>query len=221
MHMQHAHAMDMDMNMRMQHAHVPLSRTWCHTATFCVLSREFADISAVDAAIAGGARTFAVLGIGSLLPALHAASRGANVAVVEACEPDDVNWTNVGVSDAYLYAQAVLSMALTGGVVLAGFLAVDYVSGENVVLGSFALAAINALMPTFLFVLALFERHRTRGQYEELCVLLLLPLCYRHSLASPPPRPGTCTSSSSPASSTRPSSSSSAPRSPRCSPRRP
>ena len=87
MHMQHAHAMDMDMNMRMQHAHVPLSRTWCHTATFCVLSREFADISAVDAAIAGGARTFAVLGIGSLLPALHAASRGANVAVVEACEP--------------------------------------------------------------------------------------------------------------------------------------
>ena len=41
----------------------------------------------VDAALAKGARTFAVLGVGSLLPALHAARRGASVAIVEACEP--------------------------------------------------------------------------------------------------------------------------------------
>lgn len=41
----------------------------------------------IDAALANGARTFAVLGVGSLLPALHAARRGASVAIVEACEP--------------------------------------------------------------------------------------------------------------------------------------
>ena len=34
-----------------------------------------------------GARTFAVLGSGSILPALHAARRGASVAIVEPCEP--------------------------------------------------------------------------------------------------------------------------------------
>ena len=42
---------------------------------------------AIDRAIHSGARTFAVLGVGSLLPALHAARCGAHVAVVESVEP--------------------------------------------------------------------------------------------------------------------------------------
>lgn len=43
--------------------------------------------SAIDASIARGARTFAFLGAGSLLPALHAARAGASVAVIEPVEP--------------------------------------------------------------------------------------------------------------------------------------
>ena len=42
---------------------------------------------AIDRAIHSGARTFAVLGVGSLLPALHAARCGAHVAVGEPVEP--------------------------------------------------------------------------------------------------------------------------------------
>jgi predicted RNA methylase len=43
--------------------------------------------TAIDRSIAAGARTFVVLGAGSLLPALHAAQSGARVAIVEPCEP--------------------------------------------------------------------------------------------------------------------------------------
>lgn len=42
--------------------------------------------AAIDRTISQGARTFAILGIGSMLPALHAARRGAIVAVVEPSE---------------------------------------------------------------------------------------------------------------------------------------
>ena len=43
--------------------------------------------TAIDAALASGARTFAVLGAGSLLPAMHAAHAGARVVIVEPCAP--------------------------------------------------------------------------------------------------------------------------------------
>ena len=46
-----------------------------------------AYVAAIDSALASGARTFAVLGAGSLLPALHAARAGAKVAIIEPCEP--------------------------------------------------------------------------------------------------------------------------------------
>lgn len=43
--------------------------------------------AAIDAALADGAQTFAVLGAGSMLPALHAARSGGRVVIVEPCEP--------------------------------------------------------------------------------------------------------------------------------------
>jgi hypothetical protein len=46
-----------------------------------------AYVRAIDLAISAGARTFGVLGVGSLLPALHAARSGAGVLVVEPAEP--------------------------------------------------------------------------------------------------------------------------------------
>ena len=43
--------------------------------------------AAIDGALAAGAHTFAFLGTGSLLPALHAAHNGGRVVMVEPCEP--------------------------------------------------------------------------------------------------------------------------------------
>ena len=50
-------------------------------------SRCTAYTSAIDAAIYSGAKSFAFLGVGSLLPAFHAARKGAQVAIVEPCAP--------------------------------------------------------------------------------------------------------------------------------------